>query len=269
MALVARPRTTRVRLRRGLSRRYCNTDVYAFLFWLAVQVSQLDRGIALIEQGRPGDAIPLLLQSTETNNGDAVAWKALGVAYATLSQYELAEPALGQACRLAPSLADACYFHGRALYALNRFESSIAALDKAGGSAKVRLGIGQALEALSRFDEAEKAMRQAVALAKGDDPSPSVALGLLLLRTGRAQQAEVVLARAVAAFPGSAEARLNLARTLMDRSAIALAVPHLERAVALAPSSAQAHLLLAKAYIRQGRDKDAQPHFEAAARGAQ
>ena len=193
--------------------------------------------------------------------------KALGVAHSILSQYELAEPAFAQACRLAPKLADACYFHGRALYALNRFEASIAALEKAGGSAKVRLGIGQALEALGRFDQAERAMREAT--ANSNDPAASVALGLLLLRTARAAQAEAILTGTLRRFPQSAEANLGLGRALMERAAVDLAIPHLERAVSLTPESAQAHLLLAKAYMRVGRDKDAQPHFEAAARTAQ
>ena len=241
--------------------------MYAFLFWLAFQVSPLDQGISLLEQGRSNDAIPLLNAATKAKPGDAVAWKALGVAHASLSQYELAEPAFGHACRLAPKLADACYFHGRALYALNRFEGSIAALEKAGGGSKVRLGIGQALEALGRFDEAEMALREAAAV--GADPAASVALGLLLLRTGRAAQAEVLLDNEVRTFPKSAEVRLQLARALMERGAFDLAIPHLEYALKFSPNSAQAHLLLAKAYTRQGRVQDAQPHFEAAAKAVQ
>ena len=67
-----------------------------------------------------------------------------------MGQYDLAEPAFGQACRLASKLADACYFQARALYALNRFEASLATMRKAGTGARVRLGEGQALEALGR-----------------------------------------------------------------------------------------------------------------------
>ena len=55
-----------------------------------------------------------------------------------------------------------------------------------------------------------------------------------------------------------------MARALLERQAIDLAIAQLERALVLAPDNAQAHLLLAKAYMRQGRDKDAKPHFEAA-----
>lgn len=240
--------------------------MYVFLLLLAVQISTLEQGLALLEQGRATDAIPLLVRATQAQPADPVAWKALGVAHASLSHYEQAEPAFAQACRLAPRLADTCYFEGRALYALNRFEASIAALERSPSNAKVRLGIGQALEALGRFDEAERAMRGAAGIDNG--PAANVALGLLLLRTGRASEAEVLLARTVDKFPNSADARLQLARALMERAAFDLAITQLEFALQLSPT-AQAHLLLAKAYTRIGRAKDAQPHFEAAAKATQ
>lgn len=238
--------------------------MHIFWFILAVQASTLEQGLALLAQGRANDALPSLTKATEGASANAVAWKALGVAHASLGHYEQAEPAFAQACRLAPKLADACYFEGRALYALNRFEASIAALEKAEDGAKTRLGIGQALEALGRFDEAERAMRAAI----DHTPAASVALGLLLLRTGRAAQAETILTQTALKFPDAADARLQLARALMERSAFDLAIPHLESALKLSPN-AQAHLLLAKAYTRTGRPQDAMPHFEAAAKAAQ
>ena len=91
----------------------------------------------------------------------------------------------------------------------------------------------------------------------------------MLLRSGRPHEAEASLAKTVLAHPGSSDAHICLARALLERSAVDLAIPHLERAVALTPTSAQAHLLLAKAYMRKGRAQDAQPHFDAAARSAQ
>ena len=163
------------------------------------QVSELDQGVALVTQGHADQAIPLLLRATSAKPEDAVAWKALGVGYASMGQYDLAEPAFGQACRLASKLADACYFQARALYALNRFEASLATMRKAGTGARVRLGEGQALEALGRFEDAEKALREAAALARADDPGPAVALGLMLLRSGRPHEAEASLAKTVLA----------------------------------------------------------------------
>ena len=249
-----------VRLRRGLSRRYCSTDVHAFLLIFAVQLSPLQQGLALLEQGRPADAIPFLRNAPQD---DAIGWKALGVAHARLNQYDLAEPAFARACQLAPQLSDACYFQARALYALNRFEASLQALHQAPLTPPTLLAKGQALEALGRIDEAEAAMRTA------NTADANIALGLLFLRSGRSAQAELTLTKVVATSPDSVDAHLTLARTLMERNAINKAVPHLERAVALAPQSAQAHLLLAKAYMRSGRQRDAEAHFEAAAKGVQ
>lgn len=235
--------------------------------WFGAQDGVRDRALQLLEQGRTAEAIPLLERAAEADGKNAIAWKALGVAYASLKDYTAAEPAFGKACRLAPQLADACYFHARALYALDRFEESLAALSRVGAGWRIRLAAGQALEGLGRREEAEKSLRDAVAQVRYADPGPGVALGLFLLRSGRATEAQAPLEEVAGRFPNSADAHTILARVLLERNAFDQAVPHLERALALQPDSSQAHLLLARAYVRQGRTSDAQPHFDAAARG--
>ena len=194
-------------------------------------------------------------------------WKALGVVYAARREYASAEPPLRRACELDAKAEDACYFHARALYALDRYDASLRSLDRDGrGIWKVRLARAQALEAMGNADRADKEFRESVALCRGIDAGPGVAYGLFLVRQGRAAEAIAPLEEVLKRFPGSADAHTYLGRALLESGRLTEAIPHLERAVALAPASAQAHLLLAKAYVRSGRAGDAEGHFELAAK---
>jgi tetratricopeptide (TPR) repeat protein len=236
------------------------------LLFVFSQISDYDRGVALFEKGDLDGAIPLLAKAAQDRPNDAKAWKALGVVHAAKGAYESAEPAFGRACDIDPKLEDACYYHARALYALNRFEPSLAALERIQNrTSKVQLAAAQSLEALGRADEAEKAYKNS--LSDGD-PKPGVAYGLFLVRQGRFIEAVTPLRSVLARFPKNSEAHTYLGRALLEQGEIANSITHLELAVKIDPRSAQAHLLLAKAYVRAGRADKAKPHFEAAARSA-
>lgn len=229
--------------------------------------SDYDNAVALLERGNPRAAIPTLERLSRDTPREARVWKALGVAYASLGQYSQAEPAFGKACAIAASLPDACYYHGRALYALNRFPESLAALAKAPQSAwSVQLAIAQAHEANGDAALAEKTFRRALSTCAGRAPNPASALGLFLLRQGRLDEAEKLLRATSTTFPQAADARTQLGRLLLEKNTPAEAITHLEAALQLMPNSAQAHLLLAKALLRTGKPADAQPHFDAAAK---
>jgi Flp pilus assembly protein TadD len=238
------------------------------LLWaaLAGQAGDYQQGVALIEKGRPAEAVDYLTRAAANTPADARVWKALGVAHAAQGDYGSAEPAFGRACALDPRLRDACYYHGRALYALDRYEASIDALRRAPDSWLVRLGMAQSLEALGRAAESEKEYARAEALGRGASPQPGTARGKFLIRQGRFAEASALLANVVKRFPAAPEANALLGRALLEEGRIGDAIRHLERAVEGDPRSAQAHLLLAKAYVRAGREADARPHFEAAAR---
>jgi Tfp pilus assembly protein PilF len=246
------------------------TVVLLLAFQSVVTNPDYQRGIALLQNGQSGAAIPLLIRSTQASPRDARSWKALGVAYAAQGSYELAEPGFHRACELDPKLEDACYYYGRALYALNRFEPSLQVLARAAGlqpkSWQIHLGIAQTLEALVRPQEAGKEFTTALSLAENRDPKPGVAYGLFLLRQGRMDEAIAPLEEVLKRFPASAEAHIHLGRALMEQGKVTDAIPHFEKAVAIDAASGQAHLLLAKAYVRAGRASEAQVHFQAAAR---
>ncbi len=237
----------------------------AFGLLLAFSGQDYERGVALIESGRADLAVEPLLRAAGASPNDARVFKALAVAYASSSNYAAAEPAFGRACALAPRLADACYFHARALYALNRFEASLAVLDRLSDPHwKVELARAEALEALSRFSEAETRFHKAVSACNSRSADPAVALARFLIRQGRYAEAAPPLNPVLERFPNSADAHTLLGRILLEDGKLAAAAAHLETAVSLAPGSAQAHLLLAKAYVRLGRSGQAEPHFKAA-----
>jgi Tfp pilus assembly protein PilF len=231
------------------------------------QGSDYEQGVARFDAGDFTGAVPLLTRATESNPRDAQAWKALGAAYAAQGFYGRAEPSFRRACELDSGLPDACYFHARALYALNRFDQSLEVLQRvAPKSWKVHIGIAEALDGLGRTVESEKEFRTGLALCRASDPAAGTAYGLFLVRQGRFAEAVEQLKEVLTRFPDAAEAHIQLGRAMLDTGDTAGATVHLERGVALAPGSGQAHLLLAKAYVRAGRPGDAQPHFEAAAK---
>ena len=84
------------------------------------QGSDFEQGVARFRAGDFAGAVPLFTRATESHPKDAAAWKGLGSAYAAMGYYGRAEPAFRRACELDPRLQNACYFYGRALYALNR-----------------------------------------------------------------------------------------------------------------------------------------------------
>jgi Flp pilus assembly protein TadD len=67
------------------------------------------RGVEFFRKGQFDTAIPFLIRATEALPRDARTWKALGVAYAAQSHYDLAEPSLRRACDLDPKLEGTCY----------------------------------------------------------------------------------------------------------------------------------------------------------------
>lgn len=169
---------------------------------------------------------------------DAAAWRALGIKWAREANYLEAEEPFRRACELDPKLPDACYFWARVLYALDRFEPSLAALKKLPPDARTVLAMAQAEEALGRAREAEAHFKQA------GDP---VKYGLFLFRQGRLPEAEAVLER----DPRTAEAWWQLGRVRYQLGKLAAARTALERSLALDPNQEPARLLLSKIKARE------------------
>jgi Flp pilus assembly protein TadD len=241
--------------------------VVTLAFCALAQLSDYDRGVALFEKGDPASALPFFDRAAKGDPQNAQKWKAAGAAYAALKQYADAEEAFGRACKLNYKLPDACFFHARALYALDRFEEALASLEHADPrNWRARLARAESLEALGRFAPAEQEYRQALTLCRNADPKPAVGYAEFLVRQGRAAEAIPRLEEALTAHSSTPEVHLWLGRALFETGNLAGALPHLEKAVAVNPTSAPSHLLLAKALSRLGRPAEAQPHYDLAAK---
>ncbi len=149
------------------------------------------------------------------------------------------------------------------------------------------LRLGRSLESANRPAEAEDLYREALALARSDNRSAAMAsslraLGRLLSRTGRAQEARRTLGAAVGLLEenfGASDARIagalsELAEAQITLEDLAAAAATLARLLDIlgvqSPVDrgllAQTHLQLGQVFTMQGRYPEAQEHFAAAAR---
>ncbi len=229
------------------------------------------------QNGRPDRAVPSFERATELAPSSAVYWKALGAAYAAQSRFGLAEAPLRKACDLDPKLEGACYYLGRNLYTENRFEPALAAFEKAlkfGPPASrwlVQRGLGLALEALGRSEDAAKAFRAAVESAPANiraDEDPRVDYAVFLMRLGRLDEAAGVLQHHLKRFPASARGRFELGRVLNQKGELEAAAKHLEEAIKADPQYWAAHLLLGRVYIGLGRYAEGERHLALGEKGA-
>lgn len=228
----------------------------AMLFLMAAD--ELYRtGVALLDKGEPAKAAAVLQKAAEAAPRNALVWKALGVAHAAQGNYGEAEPPFGTACKLDQQLEDACYFHARALYALNQFEASIAVLEKIKTPDRrpwrIPLGIAQASEALGLRGQAHAEFQRAMRLYEGSgkgfrgrpDDDPRLHYGIFLFRQGNTREALPRLEASARDFPASARAAFELGRALYQAERLEEAEKHLRRSVELGHGST-AEMLLAK-----------------------
>ncbi len=134
---------------------------------LAGGQSALDRGAEALKKQDPATAERQLLEVVREQPSDARALTLLGVAYITQEKYSAAEEPLQKACALDPRESGACYYLGRVLYTLNRYEESRKALEialrfPAGGRGRVLHGLALTLAAVGENDAAERNYKAAV-----------------------------------------------------------------------------------------------------------
>lgn len=189
---------------------------------------------------------------------DPAEWRRLGLAHISANRLADAEPALLRACQLEQPPVDSCYFLGRNRQALGQYEPAreAFALALAGApSARVHRAAGLNFIALGRDADAERHLRQAVALPFQPPDDPRVDLGAFLFRQGRLPEAAAILEPAAKA--NSPRAHLEFGRVLLQQGRLEPAARHLEQATRQTPAEPNGHLLLARAYQRLGRDADA------------
>jgi tetratricopeptide (TPR) repeat protein len=224
----------------------------------------------------------------------AAAWTIVGISAAHLKQNERSLNAFRHATARRSGEEEYWLNLTRELMELSRYSEATSAVQKGLAdnpkSYALRLRLGAAQLAGGHYAEAESVFRDLV--AKGDPlPNSYVGLAQVLLRTGRAEEANSEIAaaeqkigqnflfsyfrglalertgeaqEALSAFqeavklsPGNAEAHLSVGKTQLNLGHVQLAIAELEDALRLSPENEQAKRLLSKAYSRAGDAKRA------------
>lgn len=123
-------------------------------------------------------------------------------------------------------------------------------LDMATDDQQTLVQIGKCYSDLGRLAEAEKALREALAIS--NDAVGLYNLGYVMEQQGRAADADAQYRRAIAVNPNMASARNNLGSLLARRGRLAEAVAHLTEAARLDPANADIYTNLSAVALRGG-----------------
>jgi tetratricopeptide (TPR) repeat protein/4-amino-4-deoxy-L-arabinose transferase-like glycosyltransferase len=192
-------------------------------------------GSMLVKNGRPADAVPLLLKAIALDPGYAMPHLALGVAFRNLNQPAEALRHLQEAVRFSPD------------------------------SYETHSNLGLALIDLGRPEEAVLEHRRAVELAP-EIPGPHNYLAGALQQTGDIQQAIGEYRKALALKPDYAEAHNNLALALASINDYAGASQHFLEAVRLQPRNYLARINFGNILCEAGRTAEGLEQYQEAAR---
>jgi tetratricopeptide (TPR) repeat protein len=234
-------------------------------------VIQHDLGLACLETGRAAEAVDAFRRAVAGNPRYTDAYFRMGIALEKLGDVRAAIVAYDRATELLPSLTEAWFRAGALVYTLGHRAEAIGCFRRAASTGPKtgfgRLGAARALLAEDRDAEAERALRQLLAL----DPANAIALDLLgnvLADSGRFDEARDCFARAIATAPLMAGAYYDLVRCrritpadgdLPARIEAAIATPGLEVEQRL-----RVHLALGKAADDLGDYALAMRQFDAA-----
>jgi tetratricopeptide (TPR) repeat protein len=268
----------------GLVARYPNAE------W-----AHTDLALAYLEAHQPAEAerAARLIPEPRRSGG---AWTVIGIAAGEMQRHEEAITAFRSAAESAPQDEDFWLNLTRELMGQLHYVDAVAAAQQAlyhlPRSYALRLRLGAAFMKSARYKEAAEVFRDLI--AKGD-PEPTSAIGLaqVLIRLGKAEDAEAVLEEAqkrlgpsfllayfrgvalsrgakpqeavrelreaVRMNPQSAEARQWLGKEELRTRQVDQAISDLKEALRLDPNNPSAHRLLAQAYaIRKQPDQAAQ-----------
>jgi tetratricopeptide (TPR) repeat protein len=230
-----------------------------------------DLGLACLECGQLGEAIAALQSSVTANPRYADAHLRLGIALESAGAVDAALAAYRRASDVLPSLADARYRAGELLLSLGHAEQAAASFRRAAASAPRttpgRIAAARALLAEDRDAEAEKILRQVLAVDQGNAAALDL-MGNLLADAGRFTEAREMLLRAIERAPLRAGSYYDIVRCrrigledgdLVARMHAAVNLPGLEPA-----QRSRVHLALGKAADDVGDYETAMRHFDAA-----
>jgi len=189
----------------------------------------------------------------------------LAMAYVALDRREWARPELETLAAANPKAALYPYWLARLDYDEQKFAAAVEKLNLAVSLqpdfVKAHDNLGLNLEALGKFEEAQRAYGEAVRLnraLKPRSPWPPLNLGVMLLKLGKLDLAEPHLREALELDPKFAEARYRLGILLEKKGKAPEAILELARAAELDATYPDPPYALARLYRQAGEMEKAQ-----------
>jgi arylsulfatase A-like enzyme/thioredoxin-like negative regulator of GroEL len=187
-----------------------------------IQISNvLHQGMIAVEDGRYGEAIPLLQHVVEDSPLISAAQMQLGIALARVRRYPEAITALRKAVELLPDSTPAQYELGLALFETGAWKESVPYFEF-------------------------------VAKKRPKFPDAQYSLASVYARTQRVPEAVELLRKVIEADPQHFHANLLLGRILTLQHQPEEALPYLKQAASSEPTNFEAHAFLADAYDELG-----------------
>jgi tetratricopeptide (TPR) repeat protein len=186
----------------------------------------LQEGIIAVEDGRYGQAIPLLQHVVQDSPLVSAAYVQLGIAFRKVGRYPEAVSSLHQAVKLLPDSTEAQYELGLALYETGAWQESAPYFEF-------------------------------VAKRRKNFPDAQYSLAAVYARIQRVAEAVDLLKTVLQLNPEHFRANLLLGRILTLQNRPEEALPYLKQAVRSEPGNFEAHAFLADAYDQLGNSRDA------------
>ena len=226
------------------------------------------QGLALYRMGQPSRAIPLLEQVRQwMPNADADSNYVLGLCYLNSRRYDDARSAFAQEFSVDPASASAYLLLSTMLMHANLPELAAdqarkaLELDPKLPLAHFRIGEVQLFK--SNIADATQEFEQERHLNPGYAPTYD-RLGDVYLRTGKLQQSQEALTKAISLDVTSTGPFIQMGKVLLHRDDPGTALLYLNHAEKMDPSNYITHTLLAQAYRKQGREDEAKHEMELA-----
>ena len=229
----------------------------------------LNLGSLLVQNGRPADAVPLLLKAVSLDPGYAEARFKLGLAYQQAGEPQAAIEELTTAVCLRPNYGEAHNALGVLLRDQNRTSEALPHFQQAVRYApdlvETHTNLGLALMEAGHPGEAVVEHRRAIALAP-DSPSPHNNLAVALQQAGDVPQAIAEYRKALALEPDDVEAHSNLALALVSVRDFETAFGEFREAIRLQPGNYGVRIAFGNALCEAGKIAEGIEQYEVAAR---
>jgi len=228
------------------------------------------RGLTLYRLGRPAAAIPFLERVRQwTPNANADANYVLGLCYLNSKRFDDGRVAFANQFGVSPTSGSAYLLLAKMLMQANLQEAASEAAKKA---LELNPRLPLAHFTLGEFylfkSDAEQALREFEQEREISPANPAVydRLGDVYTRTGKYQEAQEVLAKAISLDTSSTGPFIQMGKVLLRRNDPQTSLLYLQHAEKMDPGNYITHTLLGQAYRSLGREEDAKKQIEMASK---